>query len=262
MKATKKIVGATAALVAAVALSAGSTFAWFATNNSANVSGMNVSVTGTNDYLLIRAEGQNFSNTSTATFSGSHALKPCTSSATSTGTPSNIASYNLQIPSGGTIDDETGILTGGSLTDITSNTGYYYDYVIYLANLGASVSDKTLTISFDTVSVSSTIQNAVSVDFYLSNSTTSNDNTDVVYYGTLNLAGKENKKTPSPGEKTSVVISNFDLPAGNYNEQTGLKVVMRTYVDGALYNGADELYVNSVDYVDTAIGFTVKFELS
>ena len=48
MKATKKIVGATAALVAAVALSAGSTFAWFATNNTVDVTGMNVSVTSGN----------------------------------------------------------------------------------------------------------------------------------------------------------------------------------------------------------------------
>lgn len=43
MKATKKIVGAAAALVAAVALSAGSTFAWFSANSKIEVTGMKVS---------------------------------------------------------------------------------------------------------------------------------------------------------------------------------------------------------------------------
>ncbi len=42
MKATKKIVGAACALVAAVALSAGSTFAWFSTNAQVTVTGMQV----------------------------------------------------------------------------------------------------------------------------------------------------------------------------------------------------------------------------
>ena len=55
MKATKKIVGATAALVAAVALSAGSTFAWFATSGEATVSGMQVNVQVPNNMLI--AEG-------------------------------------------------------------------------------------------------------------------------------------------------------------------------------------------------------------
>ncbi len=40
MKATKKIVGAACALVAAVALSAGSTFAWFSSNEKVEVTGM------------------------------------------------------------------------------------------------------------------------------------------------------------------------------------------------------------------------------
>ncbi len=42
MKATKKIVGAACALVAAVALSAGSTFAWFASNGTVKAEGMKV----------------------------------------------------------------------------------------------------------------------------------------------------------------------------------------------------------------------------
>ncbi len=52
MKATKKIVGAACALVAAVALSAGSTFAWFAQNAKVTVTGIEVQATvPTNIYI-------------------------------------------------------------------------------------------------------------------------------------------------------------------------------------------------------------------
>lgn len=56
MKATKKIVGAACALVAAVALSAGSTFAWFSTNGSVDATGMEIKVNTNNAYLIIANE--------------------------------------------------------------------------------------------------------------------------------------------------------------------------------------------------------------
>ena len=55
MKATKKIVGAACALVAAVALSAGSTYAWFSANNSVKADGMSVSAVAPANLLI--AEG-------------------------------------------------------------------------------------------------------------------------------------------------------------------------------------------------------------
>lgn len=52
MKATKKIVGAACALVAAVALSAGSTFAWFSSSGKVSAEGMKVqTVVPTNLYI-------------------------------------------------------------------------------------------------------------------------------------------------------------------------------------------------------------------
>lgn len=53
MKATKKIVGAACALVAAVALSAGSTFAWFVSNQDVTATGLQVNVNTSNSYLVI-----------------------------------------------------------------------------------------------------------------------------------------------------------------------------------------------------------------
>jgi len=52
MKATKKIVGAAVALVAAVALSAGSTFAWFTAGGSVQASGMQVKATVPSSLLV------------------------------------------------------------------------------------------------------------------------------------------------------------------------------------------------------------------
>jgi len=53
MKATKKIVGAACALVAAVALSAGTTFAWFAANGTVTADGLTVSANTDVKYLVI-----------------------------------------------------------------------------------------------------------------------------------------------------------------------------------------------------------------
>lgn len=54
MKATKKIVGAACALVAAVALSAGSTFAWFSTNSTVTAKGLTLGVDTSTEFLVIK----------------------------------------------------------------------------------------------------------------------------------------------------------------------------------------------------------------
>ena len=61
MKATKKIVGAACALVAAVALSAGSTFAWFSSNGTVDAKGLEVAVSTNNAYLIIADPPTNLS---------------------------------------------------------------------------------------------------------------------------------------------------------------------------------------------------------
>lgn len=65
MKATKKIVGAACALVAAVALSAGSTFAWFSQSGTVSATGMNVKATTSKNLVI--------SNSSSGTFGSSAA---------------------------------------------------------------------------------------------------------------------------------------------------------------------------------------------
>lgn len=62
MKATKKIVGAACALVAAVALSAGSTYAWFTSNSTVTATGMKVEVNTSNAYLIIADDASKLSD--------------------------------------------------------------------------------------------------------------------------------------------------------------------------------------------------------
>ena len=85
MKATKKIVGAACALVAAVALSAGSTFAWFASNSEVTATGMHVQATvPTNLYIekgyITSADGVN--KTTISITSSADALNPAAVSKT------------------------------------------------------------------------------------------------------------------------------------------------------------------------------------
>ena len=56
MKATKKIVGAACALVAAVALSAGSTYAWFTSNGTVTAKGLEIDVNTNNSFLIIGSQ--------------------------------------------------------------------------------------------------------------------------------------------------------------------------------------------------------------
>lgn len=65
MKATKKIVGAACALVAAVALSAGSTFAWFVSNGTVTATGLTVDVVTSNSYLIISDDVNTLSDNKT-----------------------------------------------------------------------------------------------------------------------------------------------------------------------------------------------------
>lgn len=61
MKATKKIVGAACALVAAVGLAAGSTYAWFSSNGVVNATGLSVDVKTDNSYLVIARSSSDLS---------------------------------------------------------------------------------------------------------------------------------------------------------------------------------------------------------
>ena len=200
MKATKKIVGATAALVAAVALSAGSTFAWFATNSTVTATGLSVGVTeSTNANLLIRAlqsDGSAYTAYgSTAAFN--HGTKKFTPSTHD----SNYTSYSSGLKACGDaskVDPITGIYSGDSWTQTTEGT-HYFDYTVQLANAGVdSYSGEYLTATLSGTTALA-MQYAISIDFYYQSTASTN------YAGTINLAGIELNGTGTGNRHRSIV---------------------------------------------------------
>lgn len=127
MKASKKIIGASCALVAAVALSAGSTFAWFTSSGTVKAEGMKVQA-ATAKNLVIRETSNTmakWATVATTTGSGIQSLSPASNSNikndTSAVTPSF---FYVSNPEG--VDYATGEAKNGtvisSVTTITEPT--------------------------------------------------------------------------------------------------------------------------------------------
>ena len=172
MKATKKIVGATAALVAAVALSAGSTFAWFVANGTATVSGMDASVTSART-LEVSSNGTEYlSNISLGTLDLSNAL-PCSTEGISTGVDSSydgpdfyaLDKANDQI----TIDN--GVVTNettSTFKSVESGTTTYQYQKLYLryndsAEENTATTNLNVTVTIGRGSASSEIDKSLRV---------------------------------------------------------------------------------------------------
>lgn len=208
MKATKKIVGAACALVAAVALSAGSTFAWFAMNNSVTATGMQVDVKTENTYLLISSSKSTASDiqsdgliTTPLTVSDAEAkvlpCKPKEASEIGDGkifaTEGNTAvtSYetastwaNWYTANGTTTSD--GSLKAGTATSLTGFSGYVIEKTVYLTvAAGANAANNLKVSATITKKASGTTMTAVKVlvttddGGFATLTTTNNSNIDI-----------------------------------------------------------------------------------
>ncbi|MGN1104354.1 MAG: hypothetical protein ACI4QI_05700, partial [Candidatus Coproplasma sp.] len=172
MKATKKIVGAACALVAAVALSAGSTFAWFAQNNKVTATGLAVDIKSASTFLLISSSNStllnirsednygtvNFSmsqssskvypckplaETDVAATGAAFAALPTGSSYVTSATTA--ASYsNWFVANGTSEDDGTVVEKSGSTLDSFSN--YVITKTVYLAVADGALPAKDLKV--------------------------------------------------------------------------------------------------------------------
>ena len=130
MKATKKIVGAACALVAAVALSAGSTFAWFSQSGTVSATGMNVKAATSKNILISNANGDGATwNTTAATTD--NAVKELTPSSTVNGTDFFYVSNPETIDySAGT--SGVGTVFAATTSDTTSGKTYVASYTFYV----------------------------------------------------------------------------------------------------------------------------------
>lgn len=261
MKATKKIVGATAALVAALALSAGSTFAWFSSNSSVTATGMDISVATTKNIVISKDEGFTAANVTVAfTEVGEKTLSPSTHIAEG----ENYTTYTSglkYVTNPEVIDPVTGLVLGGQTANYADavKTGaleYYIDYVVYIASPAEAFNITSLNAELECEGATQT-QKAVSVDFYActnSGGTFADPSADT-FKGTLNLAQKDNSS--NEGTKTSLAIT--DIATMPTTEAKGIEVTMRVYIDGALVDNDSNAYVNSTVINLNNIQFSVKF---
>lgn len=259
MKATKKIVGATAALVAAVALSAGSTFAWFSTRSSVQATGMQVAVSSSDSYLVISTtSGTYTTNDVSFTSSGQKSLAPSTHI-------SGTDTWNLEggFPSGlkyvtnpDKIDPSTGLETD-TLNYANATTSHYFDYVVYLASQNGAISTaQDLTVTLNSIITSADILKAVSIDFYVGDTVSS-----TTYGGTLNLAKVASDNSDFDANTVDSKVISGDNGCEIPGIDGGLKVTMRIYVDGALLKSESEAYVNSQDVSTSGVTFGVTFSI-
>lgn len=134
MKATKKIVGAACALVAAVALSAGSTFAWFSQSGTVTATGMKVQATTSKDILISN------SNDASATWDTTAAT---TDTASKTLTPASTTNGKdfFYVANPETINYSDGKSAVGTefkaTTDGVAGATYVASYTYYIKAAGA-----------------------------------------------------------------------------------------------------------------------------
>lgn len=176
MKATKKIVGAACALVAAVALSAGSTFAWFSASGKVTASGMKVqAVVPTNLYIAIGPQTSADNITETAIDfedATASALNPANVAwASETLTVNDVDEYKTE-PTPGTAGEADTYIAQGTVTladgavNATDKIVKDYVYVQRMSLVKKAAEGSTDKISLNAeVSVSYTVTTANTLGF-------------------------------------------------------------------------------------------------
>lgn len=265
MKASKKIIGASCALVAAVALSAGSTFAWFSTNGTVTADNMEVQVTAAP--ALVISLSPTMGTQTAVSFDSpetANTLTPATHnngtySVTETDYTGLVALSNPELisPTTGLIkDDATGSLAYVQAKNVSPIT-YYVDYTVYIASAGAKITDKSLVVGLSTATslTGAETNYAASIDYYVGE-TVSN----TTYKGTLNLANKDAATNSGTADKNEVelVAVGTEIPVST---GTPLKVTMRVYYDGALKKDSTNAYVNSAKIDTTGVKLKSTFSV-
>lgn len=147
MKATKKIVGAACALVAAVALSAGSTFAWFSNSGKVTATGMNVKAK-TSEALVISNSNSDTAEWGITAASSDEDTTELTPASTTTGKVFFGADENTL----DTVDYQTGAASEATnFVDAVIGT-HYVEHTYYIKAVAPA--DATDPVTYDTLYVS------------------------------------------------------------------------------------------------------------
>lgn len=285
MKATKKIVGAACALVAAVALSAGSTFAWFAMNDTVSATGMEVSAS-TASFLVITDNASNINAAATTntipmtSHNGTAKLMPTTHYVS--GTHGSLdpapASGLCHVSNPQNIDPDTGLGTSLTYEASVNPTGenvtsvYYVDFTVYIASKGSDVTAQDLKAEITNVTAQDgsveSIYNAVTVDYIV---TLATQGATATYKASANIKGVKSGEDHSDAVK---IADNITIPSASAASNNYITVTMRVYLDGALTykndNGTaedtsddfDVAYANNGALTAEKVGFSVDFTIA
>lgn len=228
-----------------------STFAWFSMNKTVTATGMQVTATAEGSLIIKQStfpaatDGEvnvNFGDTSAT------ALLASTHDSTWATYATGLKYVNNQE----SVSASTGLgdgLTYAAAVNPGSGTGYYKDYIVYIAAAGAVMEHQDLTISITSPNGVNDLNGAVSVDFYLATNATPTPS-DATYIGALNLAGLDPETNNATATRTELVKSDITVPVADGSH--GLVVLMRVYVDGALKDTANTTFVKTIDITEIA----------
>jgi len=235
----KNIIGRLFISIVALLTIVVSTIAWFVSNAEAGSSGMEVEAKLNPSVVIAKStkEIKKITDVEDSTISVSFAsdssksLTPCRHNPEcATGANCNTTDNTyIQVNKTSTayIDYTTGLITKSSKASFqtlatSSASGYYRQYIVYIAATENSIDDATIeaTISMDSTK---TVQKASTVDFYCNG----------VYKGNLNVADARNGKT--------VTVFEGEIP---YNKTGYITLLMRNYYDGGATDGT-KAYINT-----------------
>ncbi len=238
MKNTRKILPALAMLILSAVMMSTASFAWFSTNNTVAATGMQVNATAAGALAISQNVNVDGTSASTNFESGVQALSAMTWIDPDDTGEKAAGWYYVTNP--GNVDGNTGLAATGKTLDYAAapTTGYYKDYVVYIAATGQAMSGKTLkaTVDFGTTANG---QQAVTVAFLVKTQT----GTAV---STIALSDVTNSKEVAAADSTKEIelATGLAIPLNTSNES--IPVIMRVYVDGAAAAGG-QAYVNSND---------------
>ena len=277
MKKMRKLLPAFAMLLVSAVMMSTASFAWFSMGTTATASGMQVKATASSSLIISHTADLGVFKSADQAIAWGTAIAPGVDAVLPTGydslkpaTHSDTGAKKLAIPADSSkINAGTGALDGTTLTDITTETGYYVDFVAYIATVGgAALTNQDLFANVHLpADITIDIHNAVTIDFW------TEYYTDGVSTGAESYQEKTNFKTAdattynSLSNTVSVKIGDgVTIPLLIVDEEdtnaSYIKVTMRVYFDGALVENADTgaTYVRNQNQTQTPASFTVEFE--
>ena len=275
MKKMRRLIPAIAMLLVSAVMLSTASFAWFTMSTEAKATGMQVTATAGSSLLILNKDDgvtvNNFLTAGgTAEFSAEEDLEPATHM-------DGYANLLATVENPSEVDVAAGTYDGDDYVDATAGTNFItYSAVIAVAGQEAiTAKDLFATITINDSVVAELINNAVTIDFWIS----TGKNAAATYVTGDNLVGSVNLYTVKNDQASThdttngtsslevKIAENITIPLALQDQNTlgdYITVEMKVYFDGALtYEGTDGdlAYVRNALISDTGAAFTVNFEV-